>query len=628
MTTHHATGNRRRRLTARRLVVVCGLGAAIVGGIWIVRSGRSSAASGGGSVVLASAGSDRASVRTMAFEITTTVNGELEARNSIEIRSKLESSSTIVELAPEGKSVKAGELLVRLNTDKLEADLVEQTLQVESARADLVAAENGYNIQLNENESKLRQAQLKLDLALLAKEQWTKGEVEKKRQETELALEKAQRDLARLTDKFANSEKLFKMGFLSKDERDRDEIAKIEADAALKKAVLEKSIYWEYQHPEDEKKKTSDVTEAQSELDRVKMNNEIELASKEAMRTNRRRQLAVREDKLKRVQTQLDAATMRAPSDGLIVYSTSMERNMWGGNEGPLQIGRQVSPNELIMVLPDTSEMMASVRVQESMAGRVKQGQVATIKVDAAGGRVCVGQVESIGVLAEGGGWRDPNRREYTVKIALDKSTVQGLKPSMRVEGQIILGQVEDAPAVPVQAIFTEGAVRFVYTAAGQKFVKTPVKLGRRSDTYAEIAAGANVGDIVLVREPAPSEVFTRAWDPEQLTLAGYKLNDDGQPVLIGADPDRPGRGGPGGSGGQGGPGGGRGRVGAAGKAGAGADAKVASGEPSKGATAKTPTATGESASAPVAQNGTETAKPAERPATDAAKPASDSKQR
>src|SRR5262245_3774787 len=94
---------------------------------------------------------------------------------------------------------------------------------------------------------------------------------------------------------------------------------------------------------------------------------------------------------------------------------------MWGwGGEGPLQIGRQVHPNELLIVLPDTSVMLASVQVHESLASRIKPGLRATVKVEAAGGKTYNGTVESIGVLAESGGWRDPNLREYRVKIALD----------------------------------------------------------------------------------------------------------------------------------------------------------------------------------------------------------------
>lgn len=548
-------GGKTRRAGSRRLMALAGV-AVVAAGIgylaWRSDAGWSNHTS------QAPSSSDRAVVRLASFDITTRCSGELEARHQIEIRSRLESSSTIVELTPEGRSVRAGELLVRLNSDRIEQEILEQTLQVESARAELVAAENGYNIQVNENESRLRQSTSKVTLAKLALEQWEKGDVEKRRLELKLAMDKATRDHDRLKDKVFRSRLLHGQGFLSKNELELDEISFIEALAAVDKSGKDNEIYENYRLPEERERFTSALIEAEAELERVKMNNEIELASKEAARTNRRKQLAVREEKLRNLQNQLASSTIRAPSDGLVVYATSMSsgRGFGGDREGPLQIGRQVFPNELLMILPDTSDMMASVRVQESLAGRVRPGQVVTVQVDAAGGKTYSGRVENTSVLAETGGWRDPNLREYTVKVALDQSELdgEGLKPSMRVDAIITLGRVEDATSIPVQAVFNEGAVRFVYQQDGMKFVRTPVRMGRRSDTFAEITAGLAPGAVVLVREPSAGEVVTRPWDKAALELAGYSLDADGKPVAAGGGDRQPRSGGGGGPPGTGSP--------------------------------------------------------------------------
>ncbi|HRJ48942.1 MAG: HlyD family efflux transporter periplasmic adaptor subunit [Phycisphaeraceae bacterium] len=560
-------GGKSRRAGSRRLMALAGVAVVTAGIVYLAWRPD---AGGSNPTSQAPSSSDRAMVRLTSFDITTRCSGELEARHQIEIRSRLESSSTIVELTPEGRSVRAGELLVRLNSDRIEQEILEQTLQVESARAELVAAENGYNIQVNENESRLRQSTSKVTLAKLALEQWEKGDVEKRRLELKLAMDKATRDHDRLKDKVFRSRLLHGQGFLSKNELELDEISFIEALAAVDKSGKDNEIYENYRLPEERERFTSALIEAEAELERVKMNNEIELASKEAARTNRRKQLAVREEKLRNLQNQFASSTIRAPSDGLVVYATSMSsgRGFGGDREGPLQIGRQVFPNELLMILPDTSDMMASVRVQESLAGRVRPGQVVTVQVDAAGGKTYSGRVESTSVLAETGGWRDPNLREYTVKVALDQSELEGegLKPSMRVDAIITLGRVEDAASIPVQAVFNEGAVRFVYRQDGMKFVRTPVRMGRRSDTFAEITAGLAPGAVVLVREPTAGEVMTRPWDKAALELAGYSLDADGKPVASGGGGDRQPRSGGGGPPGTGSPnsagrGEGRGRI-------------------------------------------------------------------
>jgi len=476
--------------------------------------------------------SDKAVVKKINFEVATTGNGELEAREKIEIRNPLDQESTIVEIIPEGQWATKGDLLIQLNADTIQQKVDEETLRVESARANLVAAENNYTIQLNENTSKLRQAGLKVELAELALRQWREGDVRKKRQELELAIDKASLELDRLAQKLVRSTDLLREGFLSKDEADRDEVAYIEAISQYTTALVAKQVYDEYEYIKAEKSNLSDLEEARAEIERVRLNNDSELASKDAKRANERSSLTIMENRLTKLRTDKNAATMRAPSDGLVVYASSMERNMWGrgGGDGPLQIGQQVWPNQLLIVLPNTAEMIASVRVPESLAGKVRPGQKVTVKVDAASGQVFPGEVESIGIMAESGGWRDPNLREYSVRVAINKGDA-ALKPAMRCEARLVLDQVQGALAVPVQAVFSEGPVQYVYEPKGGKFARTPVRVGRRSDSFAEIARGLEEGRVVLIREPAPGEVIAGPWDTKALEALGYSLDAEGRPL-------------------------------------------------------------------------------------------------
>jgi len=524
----------------------------VTGGILMARNGGISAgakADGSPRGTL-----DLATASIMNFDISTTCSGELEARNQIEIRNKLDRVTTIQDIVAEGTRVKAGTELVRLNSEEFQKQVDENTLVVESAKADLASAENAYEIQVSENESLLRKAILVKDLAELDVRKWLEGEVVSKRQVNDLALDKARREHERLKEKFDQAVLLESKGFLSKDELKRDELAYLEAVAAVQTAELGKKTYEDFEHPKDKKTRESAVEDAIAELERTRSKNANQLTTREAERLNKRQQLALRQNRLDELKDQVAAAILVAPSDGLVVHATSMNRDMRGGDEGPLQIGRQVYSNQLLIVLPDTSEMVASVRVQESLAGKVRAGLPATIKIDALGGRSFGGKVLSVGVLAENGGWRDPNLREYTVKILLDLPPVgpdrPDVKPSMRCEAEIILDSVEKALAVPLQGIFSEGLVRYVHVAdSAGKFVRKPVRLGRRSDRFAEIKTGINEGDSVLVRKPTPSEVLDKPWNQAQLAAVGLDLSPDGKIIpLGGAGPggggggDKPGR--------------------------------------------------------------------------------------
>jgi hypothetical protein len=101
----------------------------------------------------------------------------------------------------------------------------------------------------------------------------------------------------------------------------------------------------------------------------------------------------------------------------------------------------------------------------------------------------------------------------------------------MRCQAELILGTVEDAVTVPVQAVFSDGPVRYVLAPEGGRYARLPVNLGRRSDLHAQIVAGLDEGTSVLLRDPKAGEVIEQPWDADQLTAAGYSLDDDGNPI-------------------------------------------------------------------------------------------------
>jgi len=478
---------------------------------------------------------DIATVQVRSFEITTLAMGELAAKQRVELRSEVERPTTVVEIVAEGTRVQAGDVLVRLNTDEIRRELEEEELQVSEARLQLEAAETSYDIQVSDNAADLRKAQLKVDMARLALEQWVEGDKVKRLKELETAIEKATRDRERLREKKEKSDELYRQEFISYDEWKRDEISLLEAEANYDAAVLDKEVYINYQMKRDHEQKLSDLEEAQQELTRVIKSNEINLKNKDSARQNRAVQLARRQERLDNYLRQEKACTIVAPQAGLVVYGSTAQSDNWRWqSEGPIAVGRQIQNNDLLITLPDTSEMIANVKVHESMAGRVRPGQRALISIEALGGLTLDGEVESIGLLAETGGWRDPNRREYTVRILVDAGeNGQLLKPSMRCQAEVVLGTVDQALAVPVQAVFSDGPVRYVLVPNGPRFERRPVQLGRRSDMYAQIAMGLVEGERVLVREPLAGEVDAAPWTPEALAAGGYSVDEQGKPMAM-----------------------------------------------------------------------------------------------
>lgn len=515
--------------SARTAVLGLVLVAGVAGGVWWFGTTKNES----GSEATAVKTSDIARAALTSFEVTTTATGELQALDQIEIRSTLEKQATILQIIGEGATVKKGEVLCVLNTDDLVQELDTEEADLESSEAALFAAENAYQIQLTDNESAIRDAELKLRLAQLTLEQWESGDHVMKLQELDLNIDEANRELARLEAKFTKNVELLKEGFISKDQYDQDELALVKARARVQTVLLEKQSYIEYTQKKDREQKESDVAQAVAELANVRAQNEIKLADKAADRAAANRRVVRDQARVDKLKQQIEAGTVRAPSDGMAIYGTTIQqsRNRWS-SEGPMMIGQGVYPNQLLFSLPDTSKLVAEVRVHESLAGRIAKGIKARIKVDALPGVSLTGTVREIGVLAESGNWRDPNLREYTVKILLDENEhTSSLKPSMRCEASLLLDTVESALAVPVSSIFNDGPVRYVHRPRGGYYERVPIKTGRFSETFAEVLAGIGAGDEVLLRQPTAGEILREPWEKAELELVGLTLDEEGNPV-------------------------------------------------------------------------------------------------
>ena len=453
-------------------------------------------------------GSDLYAVSRGSFDITIPSSGELVALQQIEVRNRLESQATITEIIDEGASVKAGDLLLRLNDEDIRNRIKDAEDAVNNAESALIASEASLAIRRSAAASEYDRAELDLRLAILARDAWIEGEDKARREQLASALETADINFKRLDARLANSIRLHEEQFISYDELERDRIEKIEAEARLKQARRDIEVYLEYTYHEQKALVESDVEQAEAELERVQQRHEAELETARADVVSKRHQLESRKERLADLRTQLEHTVVRAPSDGLVVYASSMESHR-RGNDDPPQVGTNLSRNELVMVLPDTSKMVAAVKVNEALSGLIKRGQRARITSDARPNAPITGEVLNVGVLAESGGWRDPTRRDYTVRILLDEIDGMNLRPSMRCRAEIFIDRVEDALYVPVQSVHREGREALVYRPVSGGFEAKPVRLGQSSELYVQVLDGLSEGDRVLLREPQSSEIIS-----------------------------------------------------------------------------------------------------------------------
>lgn len=486
------------------LLIFAGMG---IGGYFVFQSYSKPSAN---SLTAASVTTYR--VKRASFDMIVTANGEIEAKQKVEIKNKVDGNTTITEVVAEGTMVKEGDTILRLADDAIREKIEQETLSVEQARSDKLAAEQDYAIQINEAESTQKAAELKLELAKLDLEKWTHGDDPKKIRELDVAVQKATRNLQRSKEELEASEQLFKEDFISESELEDDRLDVIETESDLKTALLDVEVYKKYSRPKEMKKVHSDVTEAGAALERTKRRNESKLAQSHAKMQGKIRTLVIREGRLDDRKEQLEFCHVKAPQDGMVIYATTV--GGWRRRNDPIVQGKQVRKNESLIILPDTRQMIATVKVHESLVSQVKVGQKAMITIDAQSDTPLEGKLTEIGVMASNGGWMNPDLREYSIKIDLPPNLGKRVKPAMRCSSQIMTGRLEDVLYVPIQCVTTLGKNSYVYVRDGEKKIRKAVTIGQSNESVVEIKDGIEEGDRVLMVPPV------------QIDQPGLKNND------------------------------------------------------------------------------------------------------
>lgn len=492
----------RRGFTSTGVLVAAGAAMVMLGAAWLTTDGA-------GSSTDALEQSDLYLVEVGSFDITIPASGELAALEQVEVRCELDgNNNALVEIVDEGINVKEGDLLFR--TDN--AGILEK---IQNAKDNVVNAENTLrnreaSLEISEGyrKSELQKAQVKVDQAELALKSWEEGEVLREREKLDLSVLTAEREYKRLKEKHEKSKELFEKEFLSKDELDSESIDLLRKESALKTANTNQGIYEKYTYFKEKLQKESDSNQAVAEMGRTDKRTAAELRSAQDNVKASNATLDSKIEWLEKYELQLTQTEVFAPSDGMVVFGSTINRRGRGDNEKPLQVGSKLYRNQLVVVLPNIERMAADVKVNEALSGLIESGQSALIKTDAIPDVVITGTVLGVSVLAEDGGWRDPNRRDYGVKVELDENHGLALKPSMRVKVDIFVDKVVDALFVPIQAIHRRGRDVFVYLRDGDEYIEQIVDIKRNSELFVEVVEGLDAGNQVLLIDPPAGTVI------------------------------------------------------------------------------------------------------------------------
>ena len=158
--------------------------------------------------------------------------------------------------------------------------------------------------------------------------------------------------------------------------------------------------------------------------------------------------------------------------------------------------GQPISPDDVLAEILDLSQVYALARVPEQLAGKLKRGQRAHIRVPAAPEKTYEAKLEHIGAVA------DPESGTVEAAFVIDNPEFT-LRPGMRAEFDIVVSTRPNVLAVPEEAIQGDPSKRVIYVKDFElptAFIKSPVVLGEKGGGWVEIISGVFPGDEVVTR--------------------------------------------------------------------------------------------------------------------------------
>ncbi|NQV32432.1 MAG: hypothetical protein HQ515_07040, partial [Phycisphaeraceae bacterium] len=387
--------------------------------------------------------------------VSVTEKGILESYDNTEIRCKVQSHSVITWAIESGTYVKPGDELMRLETLEIEDAISERTKSAlwsrsasERSASDVASSTLAIDEYL-EGRYRTQLMELKKDLAITQSNQLT-----------------AQNMLA-------HAETMAARGYVS--ELDVDDATSARLNAELTVGVTEKQM-----------EVLERYTKAM-ELETLK-GNLNEARARHAANVERTKMNAIRRD---RAIEELGHAVICAEQSGLVIYPPA-ER--WKRTPN-IEEGAHVHRNQVLFLMPNLTKMQVKIGIHESLIDRIKPGLAARIKLP---DLTLDGTVTSVAEVTAPAGWWTGTVVKYETVIELP--VVEGLKPGMSADVEVMIELHEDALTLPVNGILqtTEGTFCWVHTVEGSNERRT-LQLGDTDGESVVIEAGLQAGDQVVL---------------------------------------------------------------------------------------------------------------------------------
>jgi multidrug resistance efflux pump len=451
-------------------------------------------------------------VKKRLFKVEVSLDGVLEAKNTTDIvlRPKEWSDFEVLRAVEHGTLVKPGDLLVSLETEKIDKAIADLQRDLTLARLAL---------QDSELQLQLTRASVPLDLAASERSRRNLDQDAARFQKIDrpmmirmvnFMVKMSEDQLAYEQEELRQLEKMYKADDLTEEteeiilRRARDSVAR--AKFGLDRAKSERDSILEMSLPRAEEALKLALQRQAIEYRRSQASIPAGLRKQELTLEKARVELGRSEERLKRLEADRGLMNVKAPVGGIVYYGKFV-RGRWSGSEmvaDRLRRGGHLMSDDVFMTIVEPRPLAVRTSASEKQLQWVTTGQKAVVRPTATPDLRLSAIVDRVAAVPGGG-----KDFETTLTLALDEQA-RALMPGMTCEVKLVPYLKRDALAIPLAALGTdeiEGAKQLVaLPGKGDQPIKREVTVGKRSDKLVEIVAGLREGEEILAEYPKEKE--------------------------------------------------------------------------------------------------------------------------
>lgn len=449
--------------------------------------------------------------------------GSVEAPYTVQISSKITGRIEYLQVH-EGDAVKKGQVLVRLETSQLEAQVNQQQAILAEARSRLAQAQiaqaptnAGITSQIHQQDAALAsakadyaQTQAKYDADIAsATGALTDANARYLASRTAVTVAEANVRNAEATYNNAKSryerlQNLLEKGFVAAQLVDDARTAmlaqqaavdvvkaQVQSATAMRESNLSLRKVAEKQLEIVKIKGPADLQASQAKLDQAKATLEFAKANRaqrpayqqniEALKAS----VQAAEASLRNIIALRAEAVLTAPMDGYITGHT-------------IDKGSTASPGQTLLTMQEFRDVWATVPVPEEISRLVRVGMPAKVTCDAIPNETFTGRVVQLNPSG------DPTSRQFTVRVLVNNAQNK-IKPGMFTRVHLTTEKQTASTVVPKEALQNRPEGSYVMVVGADKHVSfRTVVVGATDTNYASIVQGLKEGEQIVVLSAAP----------------------------------------------------------------------------------------------------------------------------